>query len=877
MNLVRILKILLCVFLFTGFAAAQFTLVSATVTDPNGTPYAGGTVSAQLVTAGVTPTLNGLSFSMTSGPASLNAAGSFTMSLVSNTAMVPSTLQWQFTVCSSAGTILPAGGLGPVCFTSLITITGATQSITATLDAAAPKLSNPPAGGSTTFATLLPGTSTSGPFNCGTGCSFTTSGSGAIGATTVPFAGVAAGANAAALTEATGGSFSPSGIGQVVDSQEWGNAGIGSGVVNVVGLNTVLSTTGGSLNAATQFLVGWENSALGSTYPTAQAQVSMTTCGGGACSIVISEPQPVYSGMLTWSVASSQTSGGPYLGVSGCTAVPVATTTCTMTTNGAGGTAPTANTAFLQPPNVQATQCAGGVIPFGFTENYLGQFFASIGVDPSSNNGRTSGTLEFCEGFYVTDRQTPPLQGDNALVVFDHNVGTNTSASNQDRTAWFGSTNPIGDSATRYGIENIQGQITVNGHPTWLGNPDSETTGITMTLADQTDASYGSGTPAGGSNTMRLTYVREPAAGGTGLGSGGGIFVGMSNGYSSAAPAGTILYGADLTWGGGGTATNLQGIGLNIGFPNTAQLFGTANYGITFGQSNIVGSNRPAVNATTYGVVNFITGLPFSFNGPTTQWSIGNSNPGSFPVYASMSDQGSITVTQVSGAVQSGNGTCSGGASTYQYNIITVDGNGGTNPGTAQNTAATCTNPLTSGNPATINPNLTAIQIESAFRFDVYRTGGPMALGKIGSLTCVTNGVAPTCNSFVDTGLTASGTVPTTNTTGSASANQYFTTTNCNSTASTTSPAACGSASTGVILTAAAATSFTVNTSTVTANSRFWFSFDTHTTNCTTAPADIATLLQPYTSAVVAGTSFTMTFPVAPTVTGVCVEYGFMN
>lgn len=136
----KITRLLLFVFLFSSLAAAQFTLVSATVVDPNGTPYALGNVSAQVVTAGVTPTLNGLGFSMSSGPANLSATGSFTMSLVSSTAMVPN-LPWLFTVCSGAGTILPAGGVGPVCFTSSITITGATQNISATLSAAAPAIS----------------------------------------------------------------------------------------------------------------------------------------------------------------------------------------------------------------------------------------------------------------------------------------------------------------------------------------------------------------------------------------------------------------------------------------------------------------------------------------------------------------------------------------------------------------------------------------------------------------------------------------------------------------------------------------------------------------------------------------------------------------
>jgi hypothetical protein len=116
-------------------AAAQFTQVSGTVVDANGMPYAQGTITATLILSGVTPTLNGGSFSMT-GTAGLDNTGSFVMQLADNNVMVPSGLKWQFQVCSAIGTILPAGGTGPQCFTpASITITGTTQSISTQLQA----------------------------------------------------------------------------------------------------------------------------------------------------------------------------------------------------------------------------------------------------------------------------------------------------------------------------------------------------------------------------------------------------------------------------------------------------------------------------------------------------------------------------------------------------------------------------------------------------------------------------------------------------------------------------------------------------------------------------------------------------------------------
>lgn len=144
----KLFRFLLLQIFLAPLALAQFTLVSGTVVDPNGIPYANGTITAQLILAGVTPTLNGGSFAMT-GSAGLNSAGSFSMQLVSNSSMVPNTLQWSFTVCSAGGTVLPSGGTGPQCFTpARITITGATQSISTQLNAAALALT---AGGALGF------------------------------------------------------------------------------------------------------------------------------------------------------------------------------------------------------------------------------------------------------------------------------------------------------------------------------------------------------------------------------------------------------------------------------------------------------------------------------------------------------------------------------------------------------------------------------------------------------------------------------------------------------------------------------------------------------------------------------------------------------
>src|ERR1700730_4600016 len=135
----KILKTAAWVLLLAPSALAQITTVTGTVTDPNGIPYANGSISAQLIMTGTSPTLNRGSFSMSS-VAGLDKNGKFTMRLADNTQIVPSTLKWQFVVCSAGGTVQPAGGTGPQCFTALFTISGATQDISATLNALAPAL-----------------------------------------------------------------------------------------------------------------------------------------------------------------------------------------------------------------------------------------------------------------------------------------------------------------------------------------------------------------------------------------------------------------------------------------------------------------------------------------------------------------------------------------------------------------------------------------------------------------------------------------------------------------------------------------------------------------------------------------------------------------
>src|SRR5690348_7809125 len=124
-------------------AAAQFTQVTGTVTDPNGIPYTaigGGSIAATLIVPGnQSPTVNGASINGVMSPVGLDSNGHFAIQLADNNVILPAGTQWQFQVQESPGEA-PPWGFGPITFKVTLTITGASQDISANLSAAAPAL-----------------------------------------------------------------------------------------------------------------------------------------------------------------------------------------------------------------------------------------------------------------------------------------------------------------------------------------------------------------------------------------------------------------------------------------------------------------------------------------------------------------------------------------------------------------------------------------------------------------------------------------------------------------------------------------------------------------------------------------------------------------
>ena len=175
------------------------TLVTGTVTDPNGIPYSAAQITARLTTPGATVSINNaqqcaqagygsapcqIPIQGTVGPTTLDSMGTFAMALWPNGSITPASTQWVFTVNMSPGIVLPMG-TGAQTFTASITISGSSQSISSTLNAAAPNLTNfLGSGGNPPFSAILTGTNTTATMTCGTGCSMLTSGGGTIAATT---------------------------------------------------------------------------------------------------------------------------------------------------------------------------------------------------------------------------------------------------------------------------------------------------------------------------------------------------------------------------------------------------------------------------------------------------------------------------------------------------------------------------------------------------------------------------------------------------------------------------------------------------------------------------------------------------------------------
>ena len=130
----------LALLLFASAASAQTqTLVSGTLTDPNGVAYYPATVIACLSPSTLNPTVGGNAVNPRPGanycvgPVNTSGSGFFSMALWPNANIAPASTTWVFTVQAS-GTPPPSGN-GTLNFSSAgVTISGATQDVSTNIN-----------------------------------------------------------------------------------------------------------------------------------------------------------------------------------------------------------------------------------------------------------------------------------------------------------------------------------------------------------------------------------------------------------------------------------------------------------------------------------------------------------------------------------------------------------------------------------------------------------------------------------------------------------------------------------------------------------------------------------------------------------------------
>jgi hypothetical protein len=115
--------------------APPFITVSGNVTDPNGIPYAGGTITPVLnYPGGSSPTLpDGSIYYPPIGPFGLDNAGNFSFQLAANNQITPAGSTWSFIIASARGTVPIAFGKQSVSFQVPNLTLNASQDLTSTI------------------------------------------------------------------------------------------------------------------------------------------------------------------------------------------------------------------------------------------------------------------------------------------------------------------------------------------------------------------------------------------------------------------------------------------------------------------------------------------------------------------------------------------------------------------------------------------------------------------------------------------------------------------------------------------------------------------------------------------------------------------------
>lgn len=606
-------------------------------------------------------------------------------------------------------------------------------------------------------------------------------------AASVPWSGVTAGSNTNALTMGTGGTFTPTGLGQIVSTLGYMQPGI-----SAPSLST--SSTGGTIaNSHTIHVVVSYNNALGETLPSVDVSIQ-TPAGAGTNSVTVTAPTlPTgYTSYTVYDYDNNLTANGPYLKQTASAACVAITGNCVIATIGAGSNPLTVPTAFPTPPNAQAFNGMYGEQPSIWFPKADGNYYPWLTVDWSTCgvNFNPCGTptvthrtffTDFGNGFNTTPAYGAPItlqSYNNAFIAINHLYGVNTSTSNQDRGIGMLTANPLNYSGQMKGYEGLQIETDMNCNGcTVLAAVDTEVTPLSMQMQNNAVTSYGTGI---GTNAARFEYFRGGPAMDTQRNA--AVYAIVADQNSSAPVGGNTLNLFD------GQCNNSNGYNHNVsclGFHFESA--GSNPYGggqiALFSQ----GAFTPSESRGDFFIRNDIHGFTSQLNGQLGNIGLYNSDAGTpYNTASSETHTGSIAVAQIGTNSVAAIASCTGGASTYTFELIANDGNGGKSVMATQNTGATCTNPLTSGNPATVSIAnvgsaswVTAVKaaLAAGNSVDVYRCGGPMGLGKVGTLTLAQDTMSFGVTAFSDTGIVATGSCPTVNSTGSV-APQFVSNTN---------------------------------------------------------------------------------------------------
>jgi hypothetical protein len=226
-------------------------------------------------------------------------------------------------------------------------------------------------------------------------------------------------------------------------------------------------------------------------------------------------------------------------------------------------------------------------------------------------------------------------------------------------------------------------------------------------------------------------------------------------------------------------------------------------------------------------------------------------------------------------------------AGTYTYGVTALDFNAPDGPvgGTDETLIGPASESVTLDGTSQCAKIVMPAMPEGAVYWHTYRMSGPGSVARIAN-SGTTSLVAVTTKTVFDASASTSGvsgpsinssylnTTSPSGFSGAISASTMRTQSNCKS---TTSPAVCGSAPVGLVRLGATDSSLIVETTAVTADSRFSFAYVTATGGCSPAPDNIGSLLPPYVSGIAQGISFTITLPAGPVAHPVCISYEIIN